>query len=343
MLRVLLTVVLLFVLTACSTEPDITLVGTAEPTSTTPPTKTPTPHVIPVATDETELTVTAPSATMEPTHPPAPTTPPTLEPTAAPTPTFLPITLTLGCDDGVFIQDIIDLSEDQEHSILKIYAGSEEVRRSAEILECRGEAKLSIGDVLLSYYYQIDRDGDSFYGYVVDEYIPTPTPPATPTSVHTPTPQPPPALGSRENPVPLGDLVQVDTPGFGQLTGEQWEVAVLETYPDAWEAIHAENPYNYPPEPGTQFYMVLMRIKQVGPDSATFLGNSIYSVGDGGVAYDDGCGIMPDELDVFTELFTGGQLEGNVCWQVATEDVDSLMMFIDFGHLNEVRVWFDLS
>ena len=120
---------------------------------------------------------------------------------------------------------------------------------------------------------------------------------------------------------------------------------MLEAYPDAWEKIQAENQFNDPPEPGMQFYMVLLRIKQVGPDSATFLGNSIQSVGSGGVVYSTypSCGVVPDELGTFIELFTGGQIEGNECWQVATEDAESLMMFIDFGFLNGVRVWFALS
>ena len=127
--------------------------------------------------------------------------------------------------------------------------------------------------------------------------------------------------------------------------GGEWEVAVLETYPDAWEAIQAENQFNDPPEPGTQFYMVRLRIKQVGLDSAMFLYNDIKSVGDGGVVYDTfdpGCGVIPNELDTFTELFTGGQLEGNECWQVAGGDAESLMMFIDFGLIEPVRIWFAL-
>ena len=87
-----------------------------------------------------------------------------------PSPTPLPIIPTLDCGDERFIQAILDLSQDQEVKILKIYTGAEELRHSDEILECRGEAKLSNGfDVYLVYYYEIDRDGDAFFGYLVEE------------------------------------------------------------------------------------------------------------------------------------------------------------------------------
>lgn len=127
---------------------------------------------------------------------------------------------------------------------------------------------------------------------------------------------------------------------------EHWELTVLETTPDAWEVIIAENQFNDPPQEGHQFYMVRVRAKYLGPDSTMMLGNlDMKTLGDSSVVYsgfDTYCGVIPDELDEFTELFTGGQLEGNDCWQISSADVDSLVMFAELGLINRTRVWFSL-
>ena len=315
-----------------------TVVSTSTLTPTAVATVTPTP--VPTATPRPTPT---PAPTLEPTATPRPTPTPTPRPTPSPTPRPLPITLTLDCGDEMFIQDILDLSQDQDVAILKMYTGAEEVRRSDEFLECRGEAKLSNGfDALLVYYYEIDRDGDTFYGYLVEEYIPTPTPPHTLTPVHTPTPEPPPALGSRENPVPFGTTVEVK----GEETTDHWEITVLGTTPDATAIVLSKNPYNDPPEEGNQFYIVRVQAKYLGPDSTEFWGSyRLRALGAGGVVYttfEHSCGVIPDELPD-PELFAGGTVEGNVCWQISSGDADSLMVFLEpEGYSDRNRTWFSL-
>ena len=128
---------------------------------------------------------------------------------------------------------------------------------------------------------------------------------------------------------------------------EHWEVTVFSVNPDAWDVILAENQFNDPPEDGHLFFMANMRLKYLGPDSTLpFSHITLKTVGDAGVAYstfDPGCGVIPDELDSFRELFTNGQIEGNVCWQIASTDADSLMLLVDLGLFNSVRFWFSLS
>ena len=143
---------------------------------------------------------------------------------------------------------------------------------------------------------------------------PEPTATARPTATPTATATPEPVLGSRNNPVPIGVSVEIQT----GVPTEHWELTILETTPDAWEVIIAENQFNDPPQEGHQFYMVRVRAKYLGPDSTMMLGNlDMKTLGDSSVVYsgfDTYCGVIPDELDEFTELFTGGQLEGNDCW-----------------------------
>ena len=165
---------------------------------------------------------------------------------------------------------------------------------------------------------------------------------ATATPMPTPTPASLPVLGSRHNPVPLGDTVEITT----EDPTNAWEITVVGTNPDAWTVIQAENQFNDPPEAGHQFYMVRLRVKYLGPDSITpFLSLTFKTLGERGVAYETypGCGVTPDSLDTFTEIFTGGQIEGNECWQIASQDADSLMLLVDVGLFDDIRVWFSLQ
>ena len=96
------------------------------------------------------------------------------------------------CNDEQFVQQILDLSEDEptRGRILKVYLGAEEIERTDRVLKCEGEARLRLGgDVSISYYMEIDRDGDGFIGYGTRDLIPTPTPPQNPRRPYTgPTP-----------------------------------------------------------------------------------------------------------------------------------------------------------
>ena len=107
---------------------------------------------------------------------------------------------------------------------------------------------------------------------------------------------------------------------------------------------------NDPPEEGHQFYMVKVRVKYLGPGSTTFSsGSRLSAVGDGAIVYttssDDRCGyVIPDNFKSSRELFTGGQTEGNECWQIASADADSLVMILNPPRFSrdEERTWFSL-
>ena len=175
----------------------------------------------------------------------------------------------------------------------------------------------------------------------IPEPTATSTPTPTPTAVPTPTATPSPVLGSRQNPVPFGTTVEVraDNPM------DHWELTVVDTIPNAWEVIQAENQFNDPPEPGIQFFIVKIRAKYLGPESnELFLDVSFKALGDSSVVYTGyGCGVIPDELDDLTELFTGGQIEGNDCFEIAASDAASLTMFAEVGLFSSTRVWFSLD
>ena len=342
--------VALLMLTAC-TE-GATSEPTTEPTWTPEPTWTSEPQVATLAPDETQTSASTKSPAVTPTATPTelPTATPTPRPTLTPIPTLTNLELSrlallnVHCAAEWFQEGIIDLSQNNQSlfapEILKIYDDSEESERAEDLLVCEATAKLSVGgDAILTYHYEIDRDGEPFIGYQIGEFLPTPTPLPTSTPVGTPTPTPLPPLGSTDRPVPLGQVVEVW--GNGQ---PAWELSVSEVNPDAWNVIMTENSWNEPPASGNQFFMIGLRAKYVGSGSAT-LGYDIRLrvVGESAVVYDDtGCSyVIPNALDSYAEVFTGGQLEGNVCWEILTSDADSLFLFVDVGYGGE-RIWFYL-
>ena len=172
--------------------------------------------------------------------------------------------------------------------------------------------------------------------------IPTPTvTPVPPTAIPTPPP-----LGSRQNPVQLGTEVDVKN-----ADDDHWRIAVIDTVPDATRLVLGENPFNNPPKEGFRFYIVTIRVQYLGPDSTSFGGSyRLKALGIGGVVYTtfaDSCWVIPDDLPD-PELFTNGTVEGNVCWEVADDDVDSLQMFLDSGLFSGLlsdtpRTWFALQ
>ena len=108
-----------------------------------------------------------------------------------------------------------------------------------------------------------------------------------------------------------------------------------------------ENRFNDPPEEGKQFYVVRIQASYLGADSNEFDGGyRLRAVGAGGVVYttfEDSCGVIPDELPN-PELFMNGTIEGNECWQIASTDADSLLVFLEpEGWSDEKRTWFSLA
>ena len=172
---------------------------------------------------------------------------------------------------------------------------------------------------------------------------PTPTTPA-PTAT-TPAPTPEPALGSRQNPVPLGTTVEIKN----EEPMDHWEVTVVSTTPNATKIVLDENPYNDPPEDEKQFFIVTVNAKYLGPDSTQFDGSfRLRALGDSGVVYttfEDSCGVIPNKLPN-PELFTNGTVEGAECWQIATGDADSLTMLLEpalLSFFDDARAWFSLK
>lgn len=143
---------------------------------------------------------------------------------------------------------------------------------------------------------------------------------------------------SRKQPIPVGSV---------GIVGD-YEVAVLEVTPDALDAVMAENQFNDPPKDGNQFYMVRVEVTYVGKDAGspgTDLNFQAVGAGNRGyTTFEDSCGVIPESDLTLSDVFPDGRVEYNVCWQVAADDADSLVMFVEplFNFDND-RTWFSLE
>jgi hypothetical protein len=156
-----------------------------------------------------------------------------------------------------------------------------------------------------------------------------PTPPAVAVA---------PGESSRDQPIPIGESAKVG----------DWILTVDSISPAADELILSENTFNAPPDPGYQFFMVTVTLTYDGAESARpSSGLSFNAVGESNVAYDTfspSCGVVPLDLGLADEVFSGGTIEGNVCFPVKSDDAASLVMYVEpFFTMDDSRTWFSLD
>ena len=141
-------------------------------------------------------------------------------------------------------------------------------------------------------------------------------------------------VGTRGNPHPIGDTVSVG----------EWDVTVTGAIPNATVDVLDEDPLNDAPADGRQYFIVGVEATYNGNSSDLLVvSTSFNTVGSLGVAYTgaDFCGVLPDELDVFSEVFPGGTVSGNLCWSVKSEEADNLLLYVQESvSLDEERNFF---
>jgi len=160
-----------------------------------------------------------------------------------------------------------------------------------------------------------------------------------PLTVDYPTPVPPETdgpAGTRGNPYPIG----------GTITIGEWDIKVTDVAEDATTEVLAENSFNEEPADGRQFFMVGIEATYNGEASDfLFASTSLSTVGPLAVAYtgEDTCGVVPGEIEVFSEVFPGGTVAGNLCWSVRNEDADGLVLYAQEAvTLDGESLFFDL-
>lgn len=147
------------------------------------------------------------------------------------------------------------------------------------------------------------------------------------------------ALGTRDNPLPLGTRIQMG----------DWTLTVTEVTLDATEQVLAENQFNDPPVDGRQFVVFSVDATYEGDDSGTaWLDFDWAIVGSAGNTFatgrDDYCGVIPGSLNDTGETFPGGSVSGDVCFSVDSDQVDGATIRIeDWLSFDDTRAFFALD
>ena len=145
----------------------------------------------------------------------------------------------------------------------------------------------------------------------------------------TPTPEPTPDVPglSVDNPVPVD----------GTLEGSDGtQMVVLNIVEDAWPLIKAENETSYwtptPPNEGYRFLMISLQVAYVsGADSISVSESNFSLINDSRVLHTssgNSCGgysnTIPEALS--GEMFVGGKIGGNICFEVREEARNFILM-----------------
>ncbi len=108
------------------------------------------------------------------------------------------------------------------------------------------------------------------------------------------------------------------------VTVGDWRVRVLSATPNGTQAVLDENQFNDPPEEGWQFYLARVEVTYLGSGSQRVsLHVDFGGLGQGAVVRTDSCGVIPDELDTFAEIYTDGTISGNVCFAAPTAEIQA--------------------
>ena len=141
--------------------------------------------------------------------------------------------------------------------------------------------------------------------------------------------------GDRSNPVPVGSIADI---------GGGWRLQILNVNPDAAAVISAENSFNEPPPAGSTFTLVTIALGYFGlEDPKTTFETTISAVGASNVELTGSCGVVPQELYTFGDVFSGGVLQGNVCFVTTPEDAATLQVYATGDFFGGDAVFIDAS
>lgn len=144
--------------------------------------------------------------------------------------------------------------------------------------------------------------------------------------------------GSRERPWPFGTEVDVTWDVFGDADGSVWTTSVGAVR-DFTAEVLAENQFNEDPPEGAVFAAAPVSMTLVSADKEPLSSgfNLQVEIHSGPNVYDAntldtlGCGVVPGDFDMFTEVFAGGTVEGEVCIPITASDLANARVALNFG------------
>ena len=136
--------------------------------------------------------------------------------------------------------------------------------------------------------------------------------------------------GTREQPVPPGEIANI---------GGGFRLQVLGIVPDATADVLAFAEFNEAPPAGSTYTTVKVALGYFGKeDPMSAFMPTLNAVGSANIELDDDCGLTPDGLDIFTEMFAGGVVVGNLCYVTTPADIAGLQLAAEGDFFQEQPV-----
>jgi hypothetical protein len=135
-------------------------------------------------------------------------------------------------------------------------------------------------------------------------------------------------LGSRNNPIPLGDVVLVN----------DWQVEVMSVNKNAWKAVSILDEYASPPLVGEQLLLISIRATYLGNESGEPSSDLRFKiVGSQGNTFSESCGYAADTFAKNEETFMGASVLGNLCFVVDANQITGSTISIQGGYSSQER------
>lgn len=126
--------------------------------------------------------------------------------------------------------------------------------------------------------------------------------------------------GSRDDPLALGESFELG----------DYTVRVIGVDTDAEDAAMAENEFNDPAAEGEQFVMIGVEATYNGEETGLpWIDLAFSVVGSGGNTFNDDCGVIPDDLMMIDELYSGASATGNACVRVDADQVEGATIAVE--------------
>ncbi len=141
------------------------------------------------------------------------------------------------------------------------------------------------------------------------------------------------AAGTREDPIPLGQEVQMGN----------WKVKVAGATLDATQAVLAGSSANDKPAAGFQYVLVELRATNAGSGPDNYYSNALWTfVGSGGATFGSSSEIAPNDLYDAPDAPPGGTASGNVLFVVDSDQVSGGVVMIE-NMLDSAVVYFAIQ
>ncbi|MGD9999946.1 MAG: hypothetical protein AB7U39_23760, partial [Ilumatobacteraceae bacterium] len=122
--------------------------------------------------------------------------------------------------------------------------------------------------------------------------------------------------------------------------GEGWTLSVDGPATDITDAVAAENQFNEPPPDGSRFVGMQVTYAYNGTEVAQPFSVIVNAVGDSNLQLSGNCGVVPGQLDTFSDVLPGGSVSGTLCFVVPEADLGSVVLYASADVFAENKIMF---